>query len=339
MAKKESITYKEIINDITSGKFKPVYFLMGEEPYFIDRITDAIEEKALLPEERDFNLTTIYGADSDIATVINAARRFPMMAERQLVIVKEAQMMSDIDKLEFYTKSPSPSTILVINYKYKKYDTRKKLIKDITDKGLVFESKKIYDDKIPDFILSYVKSKGCTIDGKAALMITNFIGNNLSRVCSEIDKLIVTIGNNKKITSEIVEANIGISKDFNNFELLKAVITKDSYKANLICNQFAKDPKNNPMVLTLSVLFSFFSNLMLAHYCKDKTEQGLAADLNLRSSYAARDYLLGLRNYKAFKTLEIISLLRLFDAKSKGFEGNSISEHELLKELIFKIMH
>ena len=160
MAKKESITYKEIINDITSGKFKPVYFLMGEEPYFIDRITDAIEEKALLPEERDFNLTTIYGADSDIATVINAARRFPMMAERQLVIVKEAQMMSDIDKLEFYTKSPSPSTILVINYKYKKYDTRKKLIKDITDKGLVFESKKIYDDKIPDFILSYVKSKG-----------------------------------------------------------------------------------------------------------------------------------------------------------------------------------
>ena len=339
MAKKESPSLKDIINDILNGKIAPIYFLMGEEPYFIDLITDTLEKNVLTEEEKDFNMTTIYGADSDIATVINASRRFPMLADKQLIIVKEAQMLSELDKLEFYTKSPSLSTVLVINYKYKKYDTRKKLIKDIQDKGIVFESKKIYEDKVPDFILSYIKPKGYSIDGKAALMLANYIGNNLSRLTGEIDKLIVRLGDNKKITSDIIEGNIGISKEYNNFELLKAIINKDLYKANLICSFFAKDPKNNPFVLTLSVLFSYFSNLMLAYYSKDKSENGLAQELNLRSSYAARDYLIGLKNYRAIKTMEIISLLRSYDAKSKGYEANNISENELLRELIFKITH
>lgn len=339
MAKKEQLTIQQILLNIKKRDFAPVYFLMGEEPFFIDQITDALLNTVLTPEEKDFNLTVLYGGDTEVGTVISNARRFPMMSEYQLVIVKEAQLMDQLDLLENYTKNPLKSTILVINYKHKTYDSRKKLIKDIAECGVVFESKKVYDNKVPEFILQYVAGKGVTIEGKAAMMMAEFIGTDLCRLCSELDKLCISPDlADKRITPAIVERNIGISKDFNGFELLKAVVNKDIYKANLIQSYFAKNPKQNPVIVTLAMLFNFFANLMLAYYSPDKTESGLVKELGLKSTYAAKDYIVAMRNYNAFKVMHIISLLREYDAKAKGYGGN-MSQDDLLKELLYKILH
>lgn len=339
MAKKEQLSLQQILTNIKKRNFAPIYFLMGEEPFFIDKITDALLNTVLTPEEKDFNLTVLYGGDTEIGTVISNARRFPMMADYQLVIVKEAQLMDQLDMLENYTKRPLKSTVLVINYKHKNYDSRKKIIKDIAEIGVVFESKKIYDNKIPEFVLNYVSSKGISIEGKAAIMMAEFIGTDLCRLCSELDKLCISPDlADRRITPAIVERNIGISKDFNGFELLKSIINKDLYKANLIQSYFAKSPKQNPVIVIFAMLFNFFANLMLAYYSPDKTEGGLVKELGLKSSYAAKDYIIAMKNYNAFKTMLIISLIREYDAKSKGY-GGSISHDELLKELLYKILH
>lgn len=339
MAKKEQLTAQQILTDIQKRKFAPIYFLMGEEPYFIDKITEALIGKVLTPEEQDFNMTIMYGGDTEVGTVISAARRYPMMAEYQLVVLKEAQQMDNLDQLEIYTKQPLSSTVLVINYKHKSYDSRKKVMKDISQIGVIFESKKIYDNKVPEFVLQYVASKGFGIDGKAALMMADYIGTDLNRMCSELDKLCISPdAAEKRITPAIVERNIGISKDYNNFELLKAVVNRDLFKANQIQIYFSKDPKGNPLIVTLAVLFNFFANLMLAYYSPDKTEGGLMKELGLKSTYAAKDYVAAMRNYNAFKTMNIISLLREFDARAKGF-GGSFEQNEILKELLYRIMH
>lgn len=340
MAKKEIASAQQLIADIQNKRFEPVYFLMGEEPYFIDQITDALIENVLTETEKDFNQTIFYGEDTKIENVITAARRYPMMSEHQLIVLREAQQIADLDMLENYLKKPLLSTILVINYKYKKYDTRKKLMKEIANMGVVFESKRIYDDKIPAFVQQYVAAKGVGIDGKSALMIAGFVGSDLTRLCSELDKLMITLpAGQLRITPEIVEQNIGISKDFNNFELLKAVIIRDIYKANLIQVQFAKNPRANPLVVTMAVLFNFFSNLMLSFYATDRSEQGIAAALGLKNPYMAREYQQAMKSYNAYKTMAIISLLRTYDAKSKGFENSHVSDSELLKELLYKMMH
>ncbi|MEG1188326.1 MAG: DNA polymerase III subunit delta [Bacteroidales bacterium] len=339
MAKKEQHTIQQILADIHKRKFAPIYFLMGEEPFFIDKITEALLEKVLTPEEKDFNLTVMYGGDTEVGTVISAARRYPMMSEYQLVILKEAQLLDQFDLLENYTKQPVSSTVFVINYKHKNFDSRKKLMKDIAQVGIIFESKKIYDNKVPEFVMNYVSGKGLSIDGKAALMMADYIGTDLNRLCSELDKLCISPDTKeKKITPAIIERNIGISKDFNNFELLKAVISRDIYKANQIQLYFSKNTKENPIMVTLSVLFNFFSNLMLAYYSPDKTEGGLMKELGLKSTYAAKDYIVAMRQYNAFKTMDIISTIREFDARSKGY-GGSYSQDELLKELLYRIMH
>lgn len=334
------MTFEQIITNIKSRDFKPVYLLMGDEPYYIDELTSLFINTVLPEEERDFNQTILYGMETDVKSVITLARSFPMMSDYQLVVVKEAQNLSKIEELEVYAKNPLHTTILILNYKNGTLDKRKKLYAEIEKHGVVFESKKIPEYKIPGFISSYVQTKELGIDQKSAQMLSDYLGNDLSKLTNEIAKLLIAIpSDQKRITAELIEENIGISKDFNNFELLKAIVEKDIFKINQIADYFAKNPKNNPLVMTMSVLFNFFSNLMVCYWAKNKTEQGIAAELGFRNPYQAKDYVQALKNYNAFKSMEIISLLRTYDAKSKGVGNISASDGELLKELLYKITH
>ena len=340
MAKNES-TYEGICQDIRSKKFAPVYVLMGDEPFFIDQITDLLLENVLDESERDFNQVMLYGADIDAVTIINAARRFPMMSKYQLIVVREAQLVRDIEVLASYVKKPLMSTVLVLNHKYKTLDRRKSLATATDKVGVLFESKKIPDYKMPAFITSLMQQRSIGIDGKAAQMLADFLGNNLSRLSKELDKLVLLLPENgaKRITPELVEQNVGISKEYNNFELLKAIATKDVLKANRIAQYFEKNPKNNPIQATLPVLFNYFSNLLICYYAKDRSENGLMAALGLRGAFQVKDYVLGMRNYPAMKVFNIIHDIRITDARSKGVDNSSASDAELLKELLYKILH
>ncbi len=341
MAKKDANQYLDILRDIRSGNFKPVYFLMGEESYFIDLITDAIIKHALTDDERDFNQTIMYGTDvANYGVVVNAAKRYPMMANRQLVVVKEAQQIPNIELLSFYLKQPLESTVLVINHKHGTVKG-KKILSEIEHVGVLYESKKLYDNQLPTFINNYVADSGRTIELKALQMLADYIGSDLNRLTSELDKLRISMGEgNKRITPDDIERNIGVSKDFNNFELLNAIVTRNVFKANQIVNYFERNPKNNPMIVTISVLFGFFANLLVAYFAPDKSEQGLMQELKLRSTFQARDYITALRNYNAFKCIDVIALLRQYDARSKGIGATSnTTEGEMLREMIFKIMH
>lgn len=340
MAKKDDNSHLKILQDIRNKTFTPVYFLMGDEPYYIDLICDTIVANALSESERDFNQTILYGADiEDFGIVINTAKRFPMMAQHQLVVVKEAQMIRSIESLTYYLQKPLRSTILVICYKgsYKS----KKILAEIGKVGVLYESKKLYENQLPAFISNYLAEKRMTIDPKASAMMADFIGADLNRLTGELDKLAITLPEGQtRITAESVERNIGISKDFNNFELLNAIINRNVYKANLIVRYFEQNPKNNPLVVTISVLFNFFANLMLCYFAPDKSENGLVGELNLRSAFQARDYIVAMRNYNAFKCIEIIDCIRRSDAKSKGVNSGAMSQDsDILREMVFRIMH
>lgn len=341
MAKKETNQHIAILQDIRNRIFKPVYLLMGDESYYIDLICDAIIENALNENERDFNQTILYGADvDDFAIVVNAAKRFPMMAEHQLIVVKEAQNIRGIDNLSYYLQKPLMSTILVICYKNGTLKN-KKILAGIEKIGLVYESKKLYESQLPAFINTYVAAKKLAIDPKAVSMLADFVGNDLSRLSGELDKLAISLPEGSmRITPESVEHNVGISKDFNNYELLNAIVTRNVSKAAQIVQYFEQNPKNNPLVVTISVLFNFFSNLLLCFFATDRSENGLAKELNLRSAYQARDYTTAMRNYNAFKCIDIIDLIRRYDARSKGIgSGASSNDGDLLKELVFKILY
>lgn len=340
MAKKEN-TFEEICRQIVAKKFAPLYILMGEEPFFMDQITELLLRHVLEDSERDFNQIILYGADTDAAAVLNAARRFPMMSKYQLVVVKEAQQIRDIELLAHYAKNPLTSTVLVINYKYKTLDRRKALAAATEKTGILFDSKKIPDYKMPAFITSFMQQRGIGVDVKAAQMLSDFLGNDLNRLSKELDKLILILPENapKRITPELVEQNIGISKEYNNFELIKALAAKDILKANRIILYFEKNPKNNPIQVTLPVLFNYFSNLLICYYSKDRTEAGIVVALGLRSTFQAKDYLMGLRNYSAMKVFNLISEIRNTDARSKGVENSSATDADLLKELLYKILH
>lgn len=334
------MSFEQIKKDIASRKFQPVYLFMGDEPYYIDELTNLLAQTVLPEAETDFNRTILYGMDTDVASVITLARSFPMMSDYQLIIIKEAQGMKKLEELELYLKKPLSSTILVLNYKNGTLDKRKKLYAEIEKKGTILESKKIPEYKMPAFLVSFLTSKGYGIDQKSAQMITDYLGNDLSKVVNEIDKLILSMpAKEKRITAELIESNIGISKDFNNYELLKAIVEKDIFKANLIAEHFEKNPKNNPFIVTLSVLFNFFSNLMVCYWAKDKSENGIASELGFRSNFQARDYVTALKKYNAFKSMEIVSLLRNYDAKCKGIDNPSTPDGELLRELLYKVMH
>ena len=341
MAKKDTNQHIAILQDIRNKQFKPVYLLMGEESYYIDLICNAIIEYALQDWERDFNQTILYGADvDDFAIVVNAAKRFPMMAERQLIVVKEAQNIKGVDNLLYYLQKPLMSTILVICYKNSTLKN-KKIVTGIEQIGVVYESKKLYENQLPAFINNYIAAKNLSIDPKATSMMADFIGPDLSRLSGELDKLSLSLPEGSmRISPELVERNVGISKDYNNYELLNAIVTKDVAKATRIVGYFEQNPKNNPLIVTISVLFNFFSNLMLCYYSPDKSESGIMKELNLRSSFQARDYTIAMRTYNAFKCIDIIALIRLYDARSKGIgSGASSNDSDLLRELVFKIMH
>lgn len=329
---------KNIVSDIKNGAVKPIYFLMGEEPYYIDKISDYIEKNILEESEKGFNLQVMYGRDVTVDDIVGAAKRYPMMAEKQVIIVKEAQDLSrSIEKLVAYANQPQPTTILVLNYKYKKLDKRKKLHKAIAKTGLVFESKKLYDNKVADWIRRVLGGKNYQIAPKAAQMLVDFLGTDLSKIANELDKLMLTLPKETIITDVHIEENIGISKDFNNFELLKAIGDKNVVKANRIINYFVNNPKNNPTVMTISLLNNFFTKLLLFHGLQNKSKDAVSRALGV-NIYFVEDYFSASRNYPMRKVAQVIAILRDADVKSKGV-GANLSQGDILKELIFKILH
>lgn len=339
--KRSGTTYEEIMKDLRERKFKPVYVLAGDEPYYIDLIADYIANNAIEPEQRDFNQVVVYGLDTTPARVMDAAHAAPMMSDYQVVIVREAQLMKGVEQLEKYIRKPFPTTILVICYKKEAPRTKKGWIGEAEKNGVFFESKKMRDYALPGFITAYLKRKGCEIEQKATLMIAEFIGADLSRIVSELDKLFLTLPEGeKRIVPEFVEKQIGISKDYNVFELRDAIVKKDVVKANRIANYFDKNPKAGNLHSIVPQLFSFFQNLMLAYYCPQKQkEEDLASWLGLRNGWAARDYVTALRNYNATKTMYIIQKLRSIAAKSNGLDNRSATEGELMREMIYFILH
>lgn len=333
-------TYEEIARDLKNRVYKPVYYLMGEESYYIDRISEYIAQTVLNEMEKEFNQTIVYGSDTDIVSIINAAKRYPMMSKYQVVIVKEAQNVKNMEELSYYLQKPLESTILVLCHKHGCLDRRKKLSAEIEKVGVLFESKKLKDTQLPGFISSYLKRKQVEIEPKASEMMAEFVGTDLSRMAGELEKLIITLPKGqRRITPEQIERNIGISKDYNNFELRNALVAKDVLKANRIIKYFEENPKTNPLQMTLSVLFNFFSNLMLAYYAPDKSEQGVANQLGLRSSWQARDYMAAMKKYSGVKAMQIIGEIRYCDAKSKGVGNSSLNDADLLRELIYTILH
>lgn len=329
---------KDIIIDIKNRKFKPVYFLMGEEAYFIDIISDYIEDNVLPEEGRGFDQMVLYGRDVTIDDIVGNAKRFPMMSDYQVIIVKEAQDLSrTIEKLVDYVKQPQPSTILVFNYKYKTIDKRKTLYKTLNKAGVVFESKKLYENKVPDWIKRVLASKNYTIAPKAAQMLVEFLGTDLSKINNELNKLQIVLPKGTQITPEHIEENIGISKDFNNFELRKAIGDLDVKKAQQIVKYFAENPKDNPMVVTVSLLFAFFSQLLQFHGLTDKNPRNVASTLGI-NPYFVNEFINAARNFPMKKVSAVIATLREFDVKSKGVGSNAISQGDLLKELVVKIV-
>lgn len=312
---------------------------MGDEPYFLDKITDYIADNVLQPEERDFNQSVVFGSDVTAAQVVDLAREFPMMATHRVVIVKEAQSLKNADLLVKYLATPVPSTILVLCYKGGKVD-RSVLAKAKTS-GIVFESKKKRDYELPDFIMGYLKLRGVTIDNKSASMIAEHIGADLSRLTSELEKVMISMpANDRRITPDVVEQQIGVSKDFNVFELKNAIVTKNIFKANQIIKYFDNNPKAGSLYSFVPLLFNYFQNLMIAHYAPEKNnENALANYLELKSSWAAKEYITGMRNYSATKVLNIIHMIKVTDAKSKGIGNVSTSTGDLAKELLFFILH
>ena len=336
-----NITYDRLMADLQQGKYLPVYYLMGEEAYYIDKVENFMEKNILPEEERDFNQMVLFGADVNMHQVIENAMRYPMMAERQVIIVKECQNLKDTEPLEQYLQRPMPSTVLVFCHKGGSLDKRKKLPSMLTksDKAVLFESKKLREQQLPQFIIDYLKSQGVAIDARAASIIAGAIGADLNRLVSELDKLKVGLYDKQQtVTPEIVERSIGVSKDFNVFELKNAIIAKDAFKANQIIDYFDRNPKAGSIYNILPVLFRYFSDLMQAHYAPKKDEQSLAAWLEI-SPWGVRDYITGMRQFTATKTLQIIGKFREIDAKSKGLDNPNTPPEELLKELIFFILH
>lgn len=331
--------YNTILRDLKNKVYHPVYFLTGEEPYYIDAICDYIEDKVLDESEKDFNQTVLYGKETDITTVISEAKRYPMMANNNVVIVKEAQHLSrDIEKLESYLDNPTTTTILVFSYKYKKIDGRKSIGKKLKKKAVFLETKKLYDNQVPDWINKYLKERNYSITPQASLMITEFVGTELGKIVNELNKLIINVPAGNTIDPKTVEENIGISKDFNNFELNKALGTKDILKANQIIMHFAKNEKEHPLVVTISMLYNFFTSVLKVHYAKDQSQNNLASVLSVHPFFV-QDYKIAARNYSIKKAVKIIEYLRAYDLKSKGVNNASTPQGELLKELVFKILH
>lgn len=341
MAESKAVTYESIMRDLVAGNYQPVYYLHGEESYYIDKIADYIAEHALQPEERDFNQTVLFGSDVTASQIADTCRRYPMMAERQVVIVKEAQNLRNTEALEKYVKQPLQTTVLVICHKNGKIDGRKRdFVKAIQQAGVLFESAKLRDRDLPAFIEAYLKRNNASIDPKSTQLIADAIGADLSRLVSELDKVLISLSEqDRRVTPQVVEDQIGVSKDFNGFELRDAIVNRNIFKANQIMNYFDKNPKAGSIFSFLPMMFNYFQNLMLAYYSPKKTQEGVAEWLELKSPWAAKDYMSGMRNYSGMKVMQIISKFREIDAKSKGLDNPNTPPGELMKEMIFFILH
>jgi DNA polymerase-3 subunit delta len=329
----------KIVNDIKSGNIKPIYFLMGEEPYYIDKLSDYIEKNILSEEEKGFNQTVLYGRDVSIEDIISTSKRYPMMADRQVVIVKEAQdLIKTIDKLESYAENPMLSTVLVMCYKYKTLDKRKKITKYLAKSGVVYESKKLYENQVGDWIKRVLSGKNYAIEPKASAMLVEFLGTDLSKINNELEKLQIILPKGTIISANHIEENIGFSKDFNVFELRKAIGERNVLKAYQIAQYFSENPKDNPMVVTTTLVFGFFIQLLKYHGLKDRNPKNVAAVLGV-NPFFLKDYDLALRNYPMKKVSAIIATLRAIDVKSKGVGAHGISQHDLLKEMMVSIFN
>lgn len=335
---------EDVLKDLKNNKYAPVYFLQGDEPFYIDLIADYIEEHSLLEHEKGFNLMVMYGKDIEVSSVLTNARRFPMMAERQVVIIKEAQDIPDLNKeeqqklLENYIKNPLPSTILVFCHKYKTIDGRKSLAQTLSKFAVLVNSTKLKDYQLPDWISRFVKDKGFAIQNNAVLLLSEYIGNNLERMSNEIDKIIINLQDKKEIDLDAVQKYVGISKEYNIFELQKALAVKDVLKANQIVNYFDANPKNNPVIPVIAFLFSYFNKLLLIHQEKDKSERRISEVLKI-PPFIAKEFTIAVRNYPVIKVIQAIGHIKHADLQSKGIEGGAITEGQILKELIFKILH
>ena len=342
MAEAKNASFDSIIDDLKARRFAPVYYLMGDEPYYIDKISDYIAEHVLQPEERDFNQTVVFGSDVTASQVADYARRYPMMSEHQVVIVKEAQNIKNTEALEKYFKQPLASTILVICHKNGTVDGRKReYIKAIQSAGVLFESKKLRDRDLPVFIENYLKAREVTIDTKSTHIIADSIGADLSRLASELDKVVLSLPKeSRRVTPEVVEDQIGVSKEFNSFELRDAIVNRNVFKANQIIKYFDDNPKAGSIYAFLPMLFNYFQNLMIAYYApNNKSQEAVAEWLELRNAWAAKDYMTGMRNYTGTKVMQISGKIREIDAKSKGLDNPNTPPGELMKELIFYILH
>ena len=329
---------KQLVADIKNKKLKPIYFLMGEEAYYIDKISDFIEASVLAEEDRGFNQMVLYGRDVSVDDIVGNAKRYPMMAEYQVIIVKEAQDLSrTIENLAKYAENPQPTTVLVVNYKYKKIDKRKALYKTLKKTGVVYESKKLYENQVADWIRRVLSPKKYTISPKAAQMLVEFLGTDLSKINNELEKLQIILPEGTQISPDHIEENIGISKDYNNFELRKAVGERNAIKDHKIVNYFADNPKDNPMVVTVLLLFNFFSQLLHFHGLKDKSPRSVASALKI-NPYFVKEYITAARNFPMRKVSVVVATLREFDVKGKGVGSNAVPQGDLLKELMVRIL-
>ncbi len=334
------MSYEKIISELKQKKFHPIYFLSGDEPYFIDKISEYIEHNVLAEHERDFNQTVFYGKDAKVSTIIETCKRFPMMSEKQVVIIKEAQhLANNMGEFEDYINNPQPSTLLVFCYKYKKIDKRKAVGKLIAKNSVFLLSDKIKDYKLPDWILGKVKEYDFTINQKNAMLLSEYLGNDLGKIEKELEKLKVVIKPGSEIDGTVIENNIGISKDYNIFELQTAIGTKDVIKANKIISYFSKNEKAHPLVLTVGFLFSYFSKVITVQFSDNKNNDGALAKEVGVNPYFLTEYKKAIRNYSPTKLVKIIGYLREVDLKSKGVNNTSATQSDLLRELIFKIMH
>lgn len=328
----------KIVNDIKSKNYKPIYFLCGEETYYIDRISDLIESSVLTEDEKSFNQVVLYGRDTTVEEIVSTAKRFPMMADFQVVIVKEAQNLSKtFDKFESYAVNPQLTTILVFAYRDKP-DGRKKIFKTIKDKGVWFESKKLYDNQVPDWIVKVLKGQNYGIEPKAAAMLAEFLGTDLAKINNELEKLKIVFPEGHIFTPKNIEENIGFSKDYNVFELKSALATRNQQKAYTIIHNFAANPKDNPIVVVSGQMFTFFAQLLQYHGLKDKSKFNAAKALGV-NPFFMDEYATASKNYPMRKVSQIIEIIRDMDVKSKGVGSGSMKEDDMLKELVYKIFN
>ncbi len=330
--------HKLLLKEIRNKKFEKIYFLHGEEPYFIDVLTKAIQDNALEESERDFNQSILYGKDAEVLSLISELKSYPMMAERRLVILKEAQYFKAIEQLESYLENPSNSTIFVICYKYKTFDARKKTLKNALKNGVVFKSEKVKEYQLAEWIQQYIKTTGYELTSKACMLLIESLGNDLGRIVKELEKLAVLIEKGTIINENHIEENIGISKDYNVFELTNAVANKDNFKALKIVDYFEHNPKAADLVFVISNLFKFFSQIMRIHFLPNKSREAVAQALGVHP-FVAGELTNAKNKYDPRKIAANIALIHEYDLKSKGVGNTSATQGELMREMVYQLIH